>query len=275
MKKTSLFIVGVARAGTSSWYDYLKQHPEVFMSEEQRPNYFGEHPNINSKYFNTKEKYMYLFKGVTNEKVIGEASHIFGSEIAPKQIKKFNPKSKIIIILRNPFDVLRSHIDGLRLGKIDEKLFFLTFKELIYSHNIKRWLNIFGKKNVYLMIFEEFIKNPKEEYKKVCDFLGIDNTFKPNITKISFSYNVKYPFYMKFMFYIYNKIPFMIRLKMKEILGKHKKRVQEVYRKKDNHTKKKTIINDYDKKVIQKAFFLKEIEKTEKLINRKLDIWKY
>jgi len=275
MKKTSLFIVGVARAGTSSWYDYLKQHPEVFMSEEQRPNYFGEHPSINSKYFNTKEKYMYLFKGVTNEKVIGEASHIFGSEIAPEQIKRFNPKSKIIIILRNPLDVLSSHVDGLKLGTMDEKSFFLTLKELVYSYNIKRWLDTFGKKNVYLMIFEEFIKNPKAEYKKVCDFLGIDNTFKPNIRKLNFSYNVNYPPYMKFMFYIYNKIPFMIRLKMKEILGKNKKRVQEIYRKKDNHTKKRTVIPNKDKEKIMGAFFLKEIEKTEKLINRKLDIWKY
>ena len=43
----------------------------------------------------------------------------------------------------------------------------------------------------------------------------------------------------------------------------------------DNIKMTKTILNHDDAKIIQKTFFLKEIEKTEKLINRNLDIWKY
>ena len=43
----------------------------------------------------------------------------------------------------------------------------------------------------------------------------------------------------------------------------------------DNYKEIKFTIEPYDKKVIQKTFFLNDIEKTEKLINRKLDIWKY
>ena len=66
-----------------------------------------------------------------------------------------------------------------------------------------------------------------------------------------------------------------MELKIKEEIGENRNRIKEFYRKMDNWKEIKTIINHYDKKVIQKTFFLKEIEKKEKLINRKLDIWKY
>ena len=115
-KKPNLFVVGVARAGTSSWHNYFKQHPDIFMSEEQRPNFFGEYDDVNRKYFDAEEKYLDLFKDVKNEKVIGESSHLFGSLNAPREIKKFNPNSKIIVILRNPVDVLRSDRKSTRLN---------------------------------------------------------------------------------------------------------------------------------------------------------------
>ena len=273
IKKPNLFIVGIARAGTSSWHDYLKQHPEIFMSEEQRPNFFGEYKDTNGKYFNTEKRYLFLFKRVKNEKIIGESSHLFGYPNAPSQIKKFNPDSKIIIILRSPIDILRSAIDAGGHTGVDSLVF--TFKELLYSDNLKRWIDTFGRKNVHIIIFDDYVKDIKKEYQKVCDFLEIDNTFKPEFKKLNYSSVVDYSLFMKIIFYIWNKIPFIIRLRIKDRLGKNRKKIQERYRKVDNSREIKTEINESDKKEIQKAFFLKEIEKTEKLINRRLDIWKY
>lgn len=273
-RKPNLFLVGVARAGTSSWHDYLKQHPDIFMSVEQRPNFFGGYKDTNSEYFNTKEKYLSLFKKVKDEKFIGESSHLFGYLNAPDQIKKFNPNSKIIIILRNPLEILRSNIDSAEGYKSIGSLVF-TLRELIYYNNLKRWINTFGKDNVHIIIFDDFVKDVEKEYKNVCDFLGIDNKFKPEFKKLNYSYKLKYPFFMKVILYIWNKLPFTIRLKIKDALGKNQKKLQEYYGKIANIKEIKTPIPNSDKKVLQKAFFLKEIEKTEKLINRKLDIWKY
>lgn len=276
IKKPNLFIVGVARAGTSSWYDYLKQHPEVFMSEEQRPNFFGEHKETNARYFDTEEKYLSLFKEVKNEKIIGESSHLFGSITAPAEIKKFNPKSKIIILLRNPLDVLRSAIDAGRYAADSSfKSILFTFRELLYSNNLKRWINIFGPKNIHIIIFDDYVKDIKKEYKKTCDFLGIDNTFEPEFKKLNYSYIVNYSFFMKTIFYLWNKLPKSIRLKIKIKLSDRKKKIQERYRKVDHAKEIRTDIPEIDRKEIQNAFFLGEIEKTEKLLDRNLDIWKY
>jgi len=37
----NFFIVGAPRAGTTSLYFYLKQVPEIYMSEVKEPNYFS------------------------------------------------------------------------------------------------------------------------------------------------------------------------------------------------------------------------------------------
>ena len=40
MKLPNFFIVGAMKAGTTSVYSYLRQHPDVYMSPVKEPNYF-------------------------------------------------------------------------------------------------------------------------------------------------------------------------------------------------------------------------------------------
>ena len=41
MNKPDFFIVGALKCGTTSLYEYLRQHPEVFMSRIKEPHFFG------------------------------------------------------------------------------------------------------------------------------------------------------------------------------------------------------------------------------------------
>ncbi|MCH9035408.1 MAG: sulfotransferase [Planctomycetes bacterium] len=41
MNKPDFFIVGAPKCGTTSLYEYLRQHPEVFMSRIKEPHFFG------------------------------------------------------------------------------------------------------------------------------------------------------------------------------------------------------------------------------------------
>jgi hypothetical protein len=43
--KPNFFIVGAAKAGTTSLYYYLNQHPEIFLSPLKEPNYFSSDIN--------------------------------------------------------------------------------------------------------------------------------------------------------------------------------------------------------------------------------------
>ncbi len=108
-------IIGVAKAGSTSLYNYLKQHPEIFMSPVKEPRYFS--PEYYTTYYKKAGRgniyhegmslrtYQSLFEDVHKEIAIGEASteYMF-FEKTPKRISVTIPHAKIISILRNPVD---------------------------------------------------------------------------------------------------------------------------------------------------------------------------
>jgi len=95
----NFIIAGVAKAGTSTVYDMLSQHPEVGMSVMKEPNFFSDYwPNWASSI----EEYKHLFSHCVDKKAIGEASPFYFSDIkSPGKIKSYlGDQVKIIIILR-------------------------------------------------------------------------------------------------------------------------------------------------------------------------------
>ena len=202
MKKPNLFLVGCGRSGTTSLYYYIRQHPEIFMAEVKGPDFFAEIPNEGyPEFFNNEKKYLFLFDGAKNQKYLGEASHYFHIKTAPEKIKKFNPNSKIIIILRNPFRVIRSYYTGgsIPFGtELNEKNAkkIVAVRELLdslnYSENIKRWYKYLGKNNVHVIIFEELIENPKKEYTRICKFLKLDYKVIPEYKSYTDSVEMKH-----------------------------------------------------------------------------------
>ena len=131
----NFFIVGAPKAGTTSLYYYLDQHPDVYMSPVKEPHYFAEEiriDNISPRWQDwaqqedallqlylrgpMKEKqfggivtnwtdYLKLFKNVNGEKAVGEASVCYlWSKTAADNIASAVPGAKIIMMLRDPID---------------------------------------------------------------------------------------------------------------------------------------------------------------------------
>ncbi len=123
MRKPNLFIVGEPKCGTTSLYEYLKQHPDIFMSKIKEPKFWSknfhkeieEHNKKRGTIFNknhfiffTLEDYENLFKDCS-KKIAGEASMTYlYSTVAAKEIHSYNPEAKIIATFRNPVDFLHS-----------------------------------------------------------------------------------------------------------------------------------------------------------------------
>jgi len=101
----NFFIVGAAKAGTTSLYSYLDATPGVYMSSVKEPAFFrttkSSRQNITK--IHDKSKYLKLFNGVTDEKAIGEASPSYLRDPeTPKLIHDVVPDARIIILLRDP-----------------------------------------------------------------------------------------------------------------------------------------------------------------------------
>jgi len=129
----NFFIAGAPKAGTTSLYHYLDQHPQIYMSPVKEANYFAseiclenfaeEHQDRVSRDMQAMQDYLAgpmsvkrfgavglqwqdylrLFRNVRQEEAIGEGSVLYlWSESAAKNILAKIPAAKIILILRDP-----------------------------------------------------------------------------------------------------------------------------------------------------------------------------
>ena len=70
--RPNLFIVGAPKCGTTSLYNYLKWHPEVFMPDKKEPH--PVHVGQRAVHGLTEDQYLELFAPARSEKRIGEGS---------------------------------------------------------------------------------------------------------------------------------------------------------------------------------------------------------
>ena len=178
--KVNLFIVGAPKAGTTSLHHYLNEYPEILMSIIKEPDFFSDIEiqeqglYYGSSRINNITKYNSLFSDWIDESIIGEASvsYLFYPNV-PQRIKIYNDNSKIIIMLRNPIERAFSHyLMDYRLGLTSDtfeeefdKKNTLNFQQYFllgnYFHQVKRYLDIFGKENVHIIWYSDFKENTK------------------------------------------------------------------------------------------------------------------
>lgn len=202
--KVDFFIVGTPKAGTTSLYHYLNNHPEISMSIRKETNFFSYAAIEKQKMYgmqdriNTIEKYHSLFTD-NKSKILGEASvsYLFYRDV-PEKIRSYNQDAKIIIMLRNPIDRAFSHyLMDLRLGfvnndfdeiiekgKIDKSLnlFYQQYVEVgLYYKQVKRYLDTFGNKNTLIIFHQDFKRDLESVLFRVYQFLNINKNFKNKI----------------------------------------------------------------------------------------------
>jgi hypothetical protein len=115
-------IVGAAKCGTTALYEYFCQQPQIFMAKPKEPHYFAD--DLYSPHYITEEsEYLQIFDAAPEGTIRGEASvHYINSNRAIDRLLRHNPDIKIIILLRNPVELVRSwHANLLYNGLEDIK----------------------------------------------------------------------------------------------------------------------------------------------------------
>lgn len=211
MRNPDFFIAGAPKSGTTAMYMYLKQHPEIFMPEKKESHFFGT--DLNSPMFiRNKEIYLSLFSGAKDERRVGESSvwYLY-SKMAASEIKEFSPSASIIIMLRNPVDMLYSQHSqflyncnenissfeealnaeedrrhGLRIPPGVHFVESLFYRETVkYTEQVQRYLNIFGRENVHIIIYDDFKNNTAKVYRESLQFLEVTEKFHPEFKTIN------------------------------------------------------------------------------------------
>ena len=290
----NFIIIGAMKAATTSLYTYLKQHPDIFMTSIKEPKFFNNF-NKDSRFklqgkglikIKTLEQYQNLFKEAISEIAIGEASpsYLF-DENCHILIKKILPKAKIIAILRQPVE--RAYSNFLHAKRADqekdtdfEKAFNEENKILkkgikthyylekgFYYKQLKKYYDVFPKEQIKIILFEDMIKNPGKITQEVFKFLNVDLSFTPNTSKKSNVSGVPKGT-LGWIVMKLRKNHLMPNIEFSKIFPKFivNLMLNTIY------SKPKKISNKLIKK-LTKQYYIEDIRKLEKLINRDLSIW--
>ena len=285
--KVDFFIVGAAKAGTTSLYSYLNKHPEIEMSTIKEPDYFSnEFIEKQSLYYKKESikslnKYHSLYSDTKNL-IRGEASvsYLFYEKV-PKKIFKYNSRSKVIIMLRNPSDRAYSHyLMDKRLGFVRESfenivhkksthknsaLFYQQYIELgQYAFQIKNYFDVFSKKNILIIDYDDFIYDSSEVLNKVCVFLNVENRSFSNTNKVYNKYTnpsnklVKVLYTFRFLReFIGNFFSESLKIKIQALFF--------------TDEKKPTLNSEIQ--IYLKEYYKVELEKLSKLLNQNYSKW--
>ncbi|MBN2043587.1 MAG: sulfotransferase [Anaerolineales bacterium] len=198
MMLPNFLIIGSQKAGTTSLYHVLREHPQVFMPAQKEVNYFF----LQATYDQGVEEYQRNFADANSGHLaVGEASPGYICHpIAPSRIQRLLPGVKLILTVRHPVERAYSQYWDNRRSLSE----YHTFEQAVeislestyhpdrlgyfsrgtYIQYIRRYLDLFARENLLVLVFEDLILSPELFYRQVFEFLGVDPDFySPEMTE--------------------------------------------------------------------------------------------
>ena len=209
MPLPNFLIFGVQKAGTTSIYNYLQQHPQVYTSPVKETDFMcresARKPELlteeeksrltrgGRQRILTLEQYEALFDRAGDAIAIGEASpnYLFAHEQAVPNIKTYIPDAKLIAVLRNPVE--RAYSDYLmslrqvvgNLKPLAEQVetsgsTSYTLLKGLYYEGTKHFIDTFGTAQVKIFLFDDLRQDSAGLMRELYAFIGVDSSFQTN-----------------------------------------------------------------------------------------------
>ena len=298
LRKPDFFIVGAPKSGTTSLFFYLKQHPEIFMPARKELYCF-----CNDLHFQypllSEAQFLNYYRGCKNEKRAGDATvwNLLSAKAA-KNIFEFNPDARIIILLRNPVEVMQSlHANHVfngnepisdfeeALSVTDERkkgndiphgmkspLESLFYYDVVdYSPQLERYFSVFGNENVKVILFDDFAGRTAAIYSDALKFLEVTEAFTPDFSihnkrKAARSYTLTK---------LVTQAPEPIK-KAAKLLAPHQSHRRDVmmnwiWKINSKNQEPQSLNSRLQKAILQRL--APSIQKTEKILHRDLSAW--
>ena len=290
----NFLVIGAPKSGTTSLYFYLKQHPDVFLPLQKELHYFsyeilkksakgpGDDQIINSLCA-SREEYERHYCTVKREKAIGEISPSYLYYGVHDSIWQELGSVKIVVMLRNPVDKAYSQYMHMVRDQHEKLPFYEALKaeknrrsagwsdiwryaeSSLYTDRLKGFMDCFGRENVHVILFDDFIADPQESMRKLLFFLKVDTNVPLNTNE---TYNRTGKPRSKFIASFLNQPSFM-KTAIKHFTP-DAWRIALRMRMMDINTAGKPAI-DQDAADYLFDYFAEDIQNLEKLLSRSLD----
>jgi hypothetical protein len=198
----SVLIIGAQKAGTTSLFNYLTSHPDVYPSLGKEIHYFDLHYARGLRWYRGRFPYRRRLggQGVT----IDASPYYLVHPLAPMRAAQLLPEARLIALLRNPIDRALSHYqhemrggreslsfadaiasEPARLAGEEERLrtepsyYSAAHHRYSYLHRgryveqLRRWARHFPRAQLLVLQSERLFDDPAGTVALVCDFLGL------------------------------------------------------------------------------------------------------
>lgn len=194
-------IIGAAKSGTTSLFQYLAQHSDIITPKNKEIRYFGMHNQINGLKWYLSQ---YPLKAERKEGMLTfEATPTYlYLKRAPKEISFLYPQMQSIVILRDPVKRAYSHWTWqqkhsaiINKDLIDKRTFEQAVEQEIknvnsvhlyahryldrgkYAMQLERWYKYYNKNQILILDFEDLKSNLLDTMATVTRFLGIEDIY--------------------------------------------------------------------------------------------------
>lgn len=182
----SFLVIGAHKAGTTTLYEHLRRHPQVFLAEHKEVHYFSEH-----NWARGQQWYESLFDGAGNARAVGEASPGYTCwplfDHVPERAAALIPAARLVYIVRHPIQRLISHYrhDATYWDEtvpIDEAL--LDYRRYasrsMYALQIDQWRNAgYAADQLLVVTTDDLRDEPAQTLARIFRFLDVDDSFVP------------------------------------------------------------------------------------------------
>lgn len=207
------YIIGAAKAGTTSLVDMLRSHEVVFFPHEKEPHHFfvrederkwtivdgsRQRPLEETLPYGDEAGYLKLYESAPDGALRGDAStNYLVNATTAAAISRVRPDAKIIAILREPASRAYSAwlharsrgedscasfaeaLDECEAGSRTTSFATDYLGDGEYDRHLARWNEVFGHR-MLVLLFEDMLADPQSIYDEVLDYLGLDRRALPS-----------------------------------------------------------------------------------------------
>jgi hypothetical protein len=208
----TFFIVGAPRCGTTSLYWYLSGHPDVFVCRPKEPHHLGSDLDLRPRPIADRAQYLRLFDGGSRARQLGEGSVLYlYSKAAPEEMRALSPDAKVIVLLRDPVEMVSSlhahnlllnHEDlpdleqalaaeadrreGRRIPPACAAPLALQYRAVArFAEHVVRYRETFGPERVRCILHEDLAAEPERVYRETISFLGLEPGGRPEFAPLN------------------------------------------------------------------------------------------
>ena len=202
------YLVGAPKCGTTALYDFLRQHPDIYLPETKELLFFGSDLSYPTRL--SEDRLLAHYADRAGEKRVGTAHTAYLQSVkAASEIKTVRAHADIIIMLRNPVEMvpswhsellyetvediedLEAALDaecdrrrGLRLPRTARNSYVesLYYSDVAaFSSQVERYLDVFGARHVHIVLHDDLRSDATRAYRAVLAFLEVDTSFTPQL----------------------------------------------------------------------------------------------